>query len=176
MTPEKYLLRKLMLPQLKLIYVQKNLKLNTSLSLSKETIWEFCRKRAPPKYRCVGDFRTCIIYELYNINNLSATRRGQSLKKNDHLLTSLWIGDITNLMIIKYSSHSVDRILQRKISTKDVELVLSEPDGKIKQSQDKFLFYKKLKGRKDNLMAAVTVLRAVDTFEVVTVMINFEVK
>lgn len=67
-------------------------------------------------------------------------------------------------------------MLQRNISTKDVELILSEPDGKIKQSQDKYIFYKKLKGRKDNLVAAVTVLRAVDTFEIVTVMINFEVK
>ena len=67
-------------------------------------------------------------------------------------------------------------MLQRNISTKDVELILSEPDGKIKQSQDKYIFYKKLKGRKDSLVAAVTVLRAVDTFEIVTVMINFEVK
>ena len=80
------------------------------------------------------------------------------------------------MMNIKYSSHSVDRMLQRNISTKDVELILSEPDGKIKQSQDKCIFYKKLKGRKDNLVAAVTVLRAVDTYEIVTVMINFEVK
>ena len=67
-------------------------------------------------------------------------------------------------------------MLQRNISTKDVELILSEPDGKIKQSQDKYIFHKKLKGRKDNLVAAVTVLRAVDTFEIVTIMINFEVK
>ena len=80
------------------------------------------------------------------------------------------------IMNIKYSSHPVDRMLQRNISTKDVELILGEPDGKIKQSQDKCIFYKKLKGRKDNLIAAVTVLRSVNTFEVVTVMINFEVK
>ena len=79
-------------------------------------------------------------------------------------------------MNIKYSSHSVDRMLQRNISTKDIELIISEPDGKIKQSQDKYIFYKKLKGRKDNLLATVTVLRTVNTFEVVTVMINFEVK
>lgn len=79
-------------------------------------------------------------------------------------------------MNIKYSSHAVDRMLQRRISTKDVELVINEPDGKIKQSQDKFIFYKKLKGRKDNLIAAITVLRSANTFEVITVMINFEVK
>ncbi len=79
-------------------------------------------------------------------------------------------------MKIKYSSHSVDRMLQRNISTKDVELILNEPDGKIQQSQDKFIFYKKLKGRKDNLIAAVTVIRTKKTYEIVTVMINFEVK
>ncbi len=79
-------------------------------------------------------------------------------------------------MKIKYSSHSVDRMLQRNISTKDVELILNEPDGKIQQSQDKFIFYKKLKGRKDNLIAAVTVIRTKKTYEIVTVMINIEVK
>ncbi len=80
------------------------------------------------------------------------------------------------MMNIKYSSHSVDRMLKRNITTKDVELILSEPDGKIQQSRDKFIFYKKLKGRKDNLIAAVTVLRSKSTYEIVTVMINFEVK
>ena len=67
-------------------------------------------------------------------------------------------------------------MIQRNISTKDIELILSDPDGKIKQSQDKYIFYKKLKGRKDNLIAAVTVLRSKKSYEVVTVMINFEVK
>lgn len=80
------------------------------------------------------------------------------------------------MMNIKYSSHSVDRMLQQNISTKDVELILSEPDGKIQQSRDKYIFYKKLKGRKDNLIAAVTVLRNKSAYEIVTVMINFEVK
>lgn len=79
-------------------------------------------------------------------------------------------------MNIKYSSHSVDRMVQRNISTKEVEIIISEPDGKIKQSQDKYIFYKKLKGRKDNLIAAVTVTRSKNVFEVITVMINFEVK
>lgn len=79
-------------------------------------------------------------------------------------------------MNIKYSSHSVDRMLQRNFSTKDVELILSEPDGKIQQSRDKFIFYKKLKGRKDNLIASVTILRSKTTYEIITIMINFEVK
>jgi hypothetical protein len=79
-------------------------------------------------------------------------------------------------MHIKYSSHSVDRMVQRNLSTTDIELILSEPDGKIKQSQDKYIYYKKLKGRKDNLIAAVAVTKNKTTFEIVTVLINFEVK
>lgn len=67
-------------------------------------------------------------------------------------------------------------MLQRNFSTKDVELILSEPDGKIQQSRDKFIFYKKLKGRKDNLIASVTILRSKTTYEIITIMINFEVK
>lgn len=79
-------------------------------------------------------------------------------------------------MNIKYISHSVDRMLKLNISTKDVESILSDPDGKIRQSRDKFIFYKKLRGRKDNLIAAVTVIKNKTTYEIVTVMINFEVK
>lgn len=79
-------------------------------------------------------------------------------------------------MIVKYSSHAVDRMLQRNISTQDVELILSDPDGKIKQSHDKFIYYKNIKSRKDNLIAAVTVNKTKNEFEIITVMINFEVK
>ncbi len=79
-------------------------------------------------------------------------------------------------MEIKYRSHAVNRMLQRKISTVEVELILNEPDGVIKQSLDKFIFYKKLKGRKDNLIAAVTLIKSKETFEVLTVMIDFEVQ
>ena len=98
------------------------------------------------------------------------------IEVSEQLLTGQWPYGILLMMNIKYSSHSVDRMIQRNISTKDVELILGEPDGKIKQSQDKYIFYKKIKGRKDNLIAAVTVLRSVNTYEIVTVMINFEVK
>ena len=79
-------------------------------------------------------------------------------------------------MEIKYRSHAVNRMLQRNISTHEVELVLSEPDGTIRQSQDKFIYYKKLKARKDNLIAAVTLIKSKDTFEVLTVMLDFEVQ
>lgn len=78
-------------------------------------------------------------------------------------------------MEIKYRSHAVDRMLQRNITTAEVELVISEPDGTIKQSKDKFIYYKKLKGRKDNLIAAVTIMKSKDNIEVLTVMIDFEV-
>ena len=78
-------------------------------------------------------------------------------------------------MKIKYRPHAVDRMLQRKISTKEVELILTDPDGTIKQSQDKFIYYKKLKGRKDNLVAAVTLMLRKDEFDIITVMIDFEV-
>jgi hypothetical protein len=78
-------------------------------------------------------------------------------------------------MNIKYSAHAVDRMLQRKITTTQIERILNDPDGMIHQSKDKIIFYKILKERKDNALAVVTVLRGVDTYEVITVMINFEV-
>ena len=43
------------------------------------------------------------------------------------------------------------------------------------QSKDKIIFYKILKERKDNALAVVTVLRGIETYEVIAVMINFEV-
>ena len=46
----------------------------------------------------------------------------------------------------------------------------------IKQSRDKFIYYKKIKGRKDNDIAAVTLIESKDTLEVLTVMIDFEVQ
>jgi hypothetical protein len=79
-------------------------------------------------------------------------------------------------MKIKYRPHAVDRMLQRNISTIEVELILTEPDGIIKQSQDKFIYYKKIKGRNDNSIAAVTLLKSKSEFEVITVMIDFEVQ
>lgn len=79
-------------------------------------------------------------------------------------------------MNIKYRPHAVDRMLERKISTVDVELILTDPDGTIKQSRDKFIYYKKIKGRNDNSIAAVTLLKSKNEFEIITVMIDFEVQ
>lgn len=79
-------------------------------------------------------------------------------------------------MEIKYRSHAVDRMLQRNISTLEVEMILNEPDGVIKQSQDKSIYYKKLKARDDNMVAAVALIKTKGSFEILTVMIDFEVQ
>ncbi|MBI2608523.1 MAG: DUF4258 domain-containing protein [Deltaproteobacteria bacterium] len=78
-------------------------------------------------------------------------------------------------MEIKYSSHAVQRMVQRNVSTQEVEFVLTDPDGTIKQSKDKYIFYKKMKLRKDNMIAAVVVRKKRKLCEVLTVLINFEV-
>lgn len=79
------------------------------------------------------------------------------------------------LMEIRYSAHAVDRMMQRQISTAEVEDVLAKPDGLIKQSQDKMIFYKKLNTRTDTALGVVAVERDGNQ-EVVTVTVNFEVK
>lgn len=79
-------------------------------------------------------------------------------------------------MEIKYSAHAVERMNERRVSPGEVELIITDPDGKIKQSKDKYIYFKKLKNRRDNLLAAVTVEKTKKYFEVITVMVNFEVK
>ncbi|MCB0390105.1 MAG: DUF4258 domain-containing protein [Bdellovibrionales bacterium] len=79
-------------------------------------------------------------------------------------------------MELVYSAHAVERMQQRKISPSDVENIIFNCDGMIKQSKDKTIFYKKIKGRKDNTLAAVVVEKKRDLLEVLTVMIHFEVK
>lgn len=91
------------------------------------------------------------------------------------MLTSLGTFGILNFMDIKYSSHAVERMIQRKITPQEVEAILTDPDGTIQQSRDKFIYYKKIKYRNDNLIAAVTVQKGKSLFEIITVMINFEV-
>lgn len=65
--------------------------------------------------------------------------------------------------------------MQRVVSPQEVELLLGNPDGIIAQSKDKFIYYKKISGRKDNVLAAVVVHKRNDLYEVITVMVNFEV-
>jgi len=78
-------------------------------------------------------------------------------------------------MQIRYSPHAVDRMTERKISTSDVESILTKPDGVLRQSMDKLVLYKKLEARGDNAIAVVAVEQN-NGFEVVTVMVNFEVR
>ena len=78
-------------------------------------------------------------------------------------------------MQIVFSKHAVDQMTVRNINTDDVELILKEPDGIVSQSRDKSVYYKRLKGRLDNLLAVV-VVRVGETIEVITVMHNFEVR
>ena len=78
-------------------------------------------------------------------------------------------------MLIIYTEHAVQRMLERNITPEIIRSIIEKPDGTIKQSFDKYIFYKKVKGRKDNKIAIVTVKKAEKSFEVITVMINFEV-
>ena len=66
-------------------------------------------------------------------------------------------------------------MLQRRISPQEVEDILTKPDGVIRQSRDKFIAYKKIRGRRDNMLAAVAVEDG-RMWEVITVMVNFEVR
>lgn len=66
-------------------------------------------------------------------------------------------------------------MLQRRISPREVENILTEPDGVIRQSRDKFIAYKEIGGRRDNVLAAVAVEDG-RMWEVITVMVNFEVR
>ena len=78
-------------------------------------------------------------------------------------------------MEIKYSGHAVERMMQRHVSTQEVEALLARPDGVISQSMDKIIAWKRFKGTRDNAIAVVAV-ETTDATEVITVMVNFEVK
>ena len=66
-------------------------------------------------------------------------------------------------------------MIQRGISPQEVEGVLRDPDGVIRQSMDKVIAYKHIDGRADNSIAVVAV-RGSQAWDVVTVMVNFEVR
>ena len=78
-------------------------------------------------------------------------------------------------MEVLYTPHAVDRMSQRSISTNEVEAALSNPDGTIRQSSDKAIFFKEMAGRSDNMLAVVAVQQQ-SSYEVITVLVNFEVK
>ena len=78
-------------------------------------------------------------------------------------------------MEVTYTDHAVRRMEERNISTVMVHELILHPEGKIKQSRDKWIFYRSFKFRNDNQIAAVVVERKGDHWEVITVMIHFEV-
>ncbi len=75
-------------------------------------------------------------------------------------------------MELIYSDHAVIRMEQRRITHSIVLDICLNPDGKIKQSMDKEILYKKIKNRSDNLIAVILISKN----EVVTVMNYFEVR
>lgn len=66
-------------------------------------------------------------------------------------------------------------MIERHLTPTEVEHVLLFADGVIPQTKDKSVYYKKMRGRKDNLIAAVAVQNHADELEVITVLVNFEV-
>jgi len=78
MTPENYLSRKLMLPHLKLINVEKISNKTLHFHCQKETTWEVCRK-CPTKSYQVHDYRTVTIrdrkFALKNVRLIIKKRR-----------------------------------------------------------------------------------------------------
>jgi hypothetical protein len=79
-------------------------------------------------------------------------------------------------MEIVYTAHAVKRMYEREISTEQVAMMLESPQGIIRQSKDKAIYYKSFKSRKDNLMAAVAVELVAGKYEVLTAMVNFKVQ
>ncbi len=66
---------------------------------------------------------------------------------------------------------------ERDLSVEEVLQVIQKPDGRIPQSKDKTIYFKKLSRRRDNLIATVVVeLLPDEILEVLTVLINFEVR
>lgn len=81
---------------------------------------------------------------------------------------------INHMKEILYRSHAITRMNERNISTLEVEKIITSPDGTIKQSLDKKIYYKDFPSRNDNIIAVVALEQEV-TYEILTVMINFEV-
>lgn len=72
--------------------------------------------------------------------------------------------------------HSVERILNRKISIEEMESLIKNPDQIIAQGP-KFILSKRFTKRKDNNVAAVVIERkGEDLWVVITVMVNFQKK
>jgi hypothetical protein len=80
------------------------------------------------------------------------------------------------LVRIVFSVHAVERMQRRKVSVSEVERIIADPDGRIRQSMEKYIYFKMLPGRSDNSIAAVVVEQFADRLEVITIMNNFEAR
>ncbi len=80
-------------------------------------------------------------------------------------------------MEIRFHPHAVERMQERSVSVREIQSIIASPDGRIPQSKDKEILYKRIRGRKDNFVAAVIVEKMPgNLIEVITVLINFEVR
>ncbi len=80
-------------------------------------------------------------------------------------------------MNLRFHPHAVERMQERKLTVTEVEGVVYSPDGRIRQTKDKVILYKRLDRRTDNLIAAVIIETLPGGLtEVITVLVNFEVK
>ena len=80
-------------------------------------------------------------------------------------------------MELRFHPHAVERMQDRNLTVGEVEAVVTSPDGRIRQTKDKHILYKRLGQRSDNLIAAVVVeTLSGGITEVITVLVNFEVK
>ncbi len=74
------------------------------------------------------------------------------------------------------SPHALERILERKITLKELQELLEEPDNVIPQGE-KFIFCKFFHNRNDNKLAAVVLEKKEDgLWLVITEMLYFKVK
>ena len=79
-------------------------------------------------------------------------------------------------MELRYASHAVERMGQRKITTADVQQIIAKPDGVIGQTLKKSIYYKRIPKRDDNMLAIVLLELPERMFEVITVMNFFEAR
>jgi len=80
-------------------------------------------------------------------------------------------------MELRFHPHAVERMQERKITVAEIETVINSPDGKIRQTKDKSILFRRIAQRSDNLVAVVVVEdHPANEIEVITVLVNFEVK
>ncbi len=72
------------------------------------------------------------------------------------------------------TEHALQRILERKITLEQLDLVIKKPDF-VAQQGPKFILAKKIKGRKDNMLSAVVIEKMEkNLWIVITVMVDFQ--